>query len=74
MLLGMATVKARRRTSVPQAKNVMLCATQEILGPSPLDVGPVWDHWLRRVGKRPRPPVMFEMAYMAKRSVVALRR
>lgn len=41
----MATVKARRRTSVPQAKNVMLRAMREILDPSPTDVGPVWDHF-----------------------------
>lgn len=44
----MATVKARRRTSVPQAKNVMLRAMQEILDPSPLDVGPEWDHFESR--------------------------
>jgi hypothetical protein len=44
----MATVKARRRTSVPQAKNVMLRAMREILDPSPLDVGPVWDHFESR--------------------------
>ena len=41
----MATVKARRRTSVQEAKNVMLRAMQEILDPSPLDVGPVWDYF-----------------------------
>jgi hypothetical protein len=45
---SMATVKARRRTSVPQAKNVMLRAMREILDPSPLDVGPVWDHFESR--------------------------
>lgn len=44
----MATVKARRRTSVPHAKNVMLRAMQEIMDPSPLDVGPVWDHFESR--------------------------
>jgi hypothetical protein len=44
----MATVKARRRTSVPQAKNVMLRAMQEILDPSPIDVGPVWDQFESR--------------------------
>jgi hypothetical protein len=44
----MATVKARRRTSVPQAKNIMLRAMQEILDPSPTDVGPVWDYFQSR--------------------------
>lgn len=44
----LATVKPRRRTSVPQAKNVMLRAMREILDPSPLDVGPVWDHFESR--------------------------
>jgi hypothetical protein len=44
----MATVKPRRRKSVPQAKNVMLRAMQEILDPSPLDVGPVWDYFESR--------------------------
>ena len=46
--LPMATVKARRRTSVSQAKNVMLRAMQEILDPTPTDVGPVWDHFESR--------------------------
>lgn len=30
---------------MPQAKNVMLRAMQEILDPSALDVGPVWDYF-----------------------------
>jgi hypothetical protein len=50
-----ATVKARRRTSVPQAKNLMLRAMQEILDPSPLDVGPVWDHFESRCAYCDRP-------------------
>jgi hypothetical protein len=44
----MTTVKAKRRTSVPQAKNVMLRAMREILDPSPTDVGPVWDYFESR--------------------------
>lgn len=44
----MGTVKARRRTSVPHAKNIMLRAMQEILDPSPTDVGPVWDYFESR--------------------------
>jgi hypothetical protein len=44
----MATVKPRRRTSIPQAKNIMLRAMQEILDPSPTDVGPVWDYFQSR--------------------------
>ena len=44
----MTIVKVRRRTSVPQAKNVMLRAMQEILDPSPKDVGPVWDYFESR--------------------------
>ena len=33
---------------MPQAKNVMLRAMREILDPSPIDVGPVWDHFESR--------------------------
>src|SRR5580704_14837280 len=41
----MAVRKARRRTSVPQAKNVMRRAVAEIIDPSPTDVGPLWDYF-----------------------------
>jgi hypothetical protein len=44
----MATVKRRHRTSVPSAKNLMLRAMQQILDPSPLDVGPIWEHFESR--------------------------
>jgi len=44
----MVTVKVRRRTSVSQAKNVMLRAMHEILDPSPLDDGQIWDHFESR--------------------------
>lgn len=33
---------------MPQAKNVMLRAIREILDASPIDVGPVWDHFESR--------------------------
>ena len=40
---------------MPQAKNVMLRAMQEILDPSPLDVGPVWDYFESRCAYCDRP-------------------
>jgi 5-methylcytosine-specific restriction endonuclease McrA len=41
----MATMKARRRKSVSQAKNIMLRAMDEILDPTPTNIGPIWDHF-----------------------------
>lgn len=41
----MTSQKPRRRNSVPQAKNIMRRAVNDIIDPSPPDVGPVWDYF-----------------------------
>jgi 5-methylcytosine-specific restriction endonuclease McrA len=41
----MATIKQRRKHSVPQAKNAMKRAVQEILDPGPRSIDALWDHF-----------------------------
>jgi hypothetical protein len=41
----MATLKQRRKHSVPQAKNAMKRAVQEILDPGPRNVDSLWAHF-----------------------------